>query len=444
MIRDIDGSANYTVNQECSLVYEYLHQDAAIQSPPETILKFQNLFKFAKNENVQVSEALEKIIFSHNQQFDIFLSQCVYTILDCWLEIPESISYVFQLFDAIKAIGSAKSYDRRRKQLAQLINNYFFSEAYLDLQTIIAIIQPYETTQISITDSLTTDSKIFSNNHSHSNSTLDTYLVRYTYLYKYCLPQEIQAQNLVSLVEKLQEKRQNEFEIMLSKHIIYRFRLKQLAKMRLMSKGAGKMIVKVENPSLLSEKAFRIALKQYIGKLDNNSTILERSQRFIAENEYRPHYKKFKQDLYCFLISSIKPRNSAYQFDNQLKSKLSNSFAHSDAKPLNRTLILQTCRQLFSFLTVDPASNNDSSRFAELIANLGTAQIMMILIKIVLICPEAKADLAKKMHLIAVHHQLKTVQEASWLLKSLEHLLIAFSIYFGNIDVTIIKSVVSK
>ena len=445
MIRDIDGSANHTINSECSLVYEYLDQSAAIQSPSETIIKFQNLFKFATNEDIQVSQALENLISANKQQFDLFLSQCFYTILDRWLETSKSIDHVSELFEAIETIGITKSYDRRRKQLAQLIANYFLSEAYLQLKTIVAIINPHKTEQISLSNSSATD-KISSNNNDrdrHSISILNTYLVRYTYLYQYFLPPDIQADHLVSLFEQLQSNRQKDFEIMLSKHIIYRFRLKQLAKMKLMSKGAGKIISKAQNPSLLSEKAFRIALQQYIGKTDNNSTILERSQLFMAENKYRPTYKKFKQDLYCFLVSNIKPRNSTYRFNHRLKQKLRDIFAHSNDKPLNTTLILQTCRQLYSFLIVDPASNSNPSAFAELIANIGTAQVMMLLIKIALVCPDSKADLEKKIYLIVTHYQLQTVKEAPWLLKSLEHLLIAFSVYFGKIDISIAKSAIS-
>ncbi|WP_319419670.1 hypothetical protein [Pleurocapsa sp. FMAR1] len=78
------------------------------------------------------------------------------------------------------------------------------------------------------------------------------------------------------------------------------------------------------------------------------------------------------------------------------------------------------------------------------IINLGTAQMMMILIKIVLICPESKSDLEKRIALIASYYQLNAIQEIPWLFKTLEHLLIAFSIYFGNIDVSIAKSVVAK
>lgn len=434
MIRDINSSTRQT-SQECNIVYQYLRHRTAIVSPPELIQEFQNLLQQGRNEDSQVSTALEKIIFGAKQQFNLFLSNCFYLILDHWLETSESMVYVAQLFNTFEIINQTRSYDRRRKLLVQLIKNYQQTKYYLQLRAIIAVINPQKIDNI--------DYKGIDYKSDSSTTTIDPYLVRYPYLYQYFLASDEQFNHLRIFIEKLQNKQQQDFEILLSKHIIYRFRLKQLAKMKLLAKGAGKMITKVDNPSLLSERAFRIALRQYIGKIDHQDTLIERSQNFITENELRHNYLEFKRDLCCFLTSNIQPRNTNYNFKSKFKQKLASIFHQSDAKSLNRTLILQTCRQLFSFLIIDPTVSDNQSRFAELIANLGTAPVMLILIKITLICPESKPDLEKKIGLLVSHYQLQNVQETPWLIKSLEHLLIAFSIYFGNVDVSIMRSALS-
>ena len=436
MIRDISGSTGQQTSQECNIVYEYLHQRAAIKSPPELIQEFQKLLKQGKNADSKVSQALEKIIFSPQPQFEIFLSHCFYLILDCWLEnAPESMLYLDQLFNTLDVLGKTRSYDRRRKRLVQLIENYQQTESYLRLKAVITIIHPQGVGDAADENSVITN-EVSGNKNDHSLTMINNYLVRYTYLYQYFFPSGEQFNHLALLIEKLRDKRQRDFEILLSKHIIYRFRLKQLAKMKLLTKGAGKIITKVDNPSLLSEKAFRVALKQYTGKLDHETTVLERSQRLITENELHHSYKEFKRDLYRFIVSDVQPRNNSYNFKSSFKQKLGSIFPQSDAKSLNRTLVLQTCRQLFSFLIVDPALSSNPQRFADLITNLGTAQVTMILVKIILICPEAKPDLEKKLCSIVAHYQLQKLQSAPWLVKSLEHLLVAFSIYFGNLDVS--------
>ena len=56
----------------------------------------------------------------------------------------------------------------------------------------------------------------------------------------------------------------------------------------------------------------------------------------------------------------------------------------------------------------------------------------------------AQSDLVKKLSTIVTYYQLHHIQDATWLIKTLEHLLIAFSIYFGKIDVSVAKSVISN
>ena len=406
----------------------------------------QNLFPSFRTscntvEKPEVSQAFEAIIAE--PEFELFLSRCFYIILTCWLDRPGAIAYLNQLFDILNAVGRSKSYERRRKHLIGRVKDYQQSQSHQQLRLLVSIINPLAETADNSRNLLTTSQPI-DNSQGLKTPLISSYLIRYPYLYPHILPKEVEIPRLREQITELQNIRQKDFEIRLSKHIIYRFRLKQLAKMNLMTKGAGKMITKADNPSLISEKAFRIALQQYVGKLDNGSTLLERSQLFIAENKHRQNYGVFKQDLYRFIVKDIKPRNKTYQFASLLEQKLIGIFPQANEKSLNPTIILQTCRQLLSFLIVDPAHTQDSAQFAELVANLGTAQVMMILIGIVLICPESKNDLTKKIYLIARHYQLNTVQANPWLLKSLEHLLIAFSIYFGGVDVSIAKSVVGK
>ncbi|NJK58075.1 MAG: hypothetical protein HC939_19850 [Pleurocapsa sp. SU_5_0] len=447
MIRDIDSSARQTIGQQQvqqhQLIYQYLRQGASSQTPPELIQKFQHLLQQGKNDDTQVTKALEKIIFAEESQFHMFLSQCFYTILDSWLHQSESLVYLDQLLNTLDVVCKASSYDRCRKQLIQLIKNYKQTEFYQQLKLIIALIHPSEVIAKKLDNSLVTNESADISN-SLPTSLIDAYLIRYPYLYQCFLPQDFEAQKLIEAIQQLQSDRQKNFEILLSRHIIYRFRLKQFAQMRMMATGAGKMIMKVANPSLLSAKAFQIALQQYVGKIEQNNTLLERSQRFVAENKYRQTYQVFKQDLHRLLASNIKPRNNTYQFSSLLEQKLVDIFPQANDKPLNQTQILQTCRQLFSFLIPDPRLNEQRDQFAELVANLGTAQTMMVLIKMTLICPESKADLEKKICMIATHYQHQTIRQVPWLIKSLEHLLIAFSIYFGNIDVSIAKSALSN
>lgn len=113
MVKDINGSTQHSFDLECSIVYQYLHHRAATQSPVEVIQEFQNLFQLGKNQNIQVTQALGEVILS--EQFNEFMSNCFYTIINCWSDTLESRFHVDKLLDTLDIITSQKSLDRRKK-----------------------------------------------------------------------------------------------------------------------------------------------------------------------------------------------------------------------------------------------------------------------------------------------------------------------------------------
>lgn len=441
MIKNLDSSTWQPIAREIGIIYEHIRECASNKLPESVINEFKCLFLEGKSENSQISQALEKIIFSPlgQQKFDLMLSNCCYLIIDCWSNQPESLKLIDELISIFDLVNQAKSYDRRKKQLIQLIGDYQKTELYLQLRAIVSIITVEESAKSIPTKTISTGS--ISTNSTSTNILINTYIRRYTYLYEYFLSGTEHIPQLTKLIKTTQGSRRQKFEIQLSKHIIYRVRLQQIARIRLLSKGAGKVITRVENPTLLSEKAFKVAMKQYINKIDGEYTLLQLAQRFLVQNNLRNCYREYKKDLAKYLVSNLEPKNNNYQFESKLRQKMNEIFSQSDSKSLNQTLILQTCRQLFSFVIVESSPNSQPNyhQFPELISNLGTAQTVAILIKLILICPEAKSDLEKKMALITTYYQLHSIKQVPWLVKTLEHLLVAFSIYCGKVDVSIAK-----
>ena len=246
MINDISGSIQ-PIDREGNIIYEHLRQRADSKSPSDLIQEFRNLLLLSKKTNILVSKALETVLFSNRQQWlNTVLNNCCWIIIDCWLDNRQSMSYIPQLLDTFDVVAQTYSYNRQRKQLVRSIEDYQQSELHFKLRAAIAIINPKNTKRSELITLLTEPMTDSSDRHTDS---IDIYLPRYTYLYHNFVP-NIQTQ-ITSLVEKLQTERQKKFEILLSQHIIYRFRLKQLARMKLLSKKANKVITKVDNPSLL-------------------------------------------------------------------------------------------------------------------------------------------------------------------------------------------------
>lgn len=439
MINDISGSIQ-PIDREGNVIYEHLRQYANSKSASDLIQEFRNLLLLSRKTNILVTKALETVLFSNRQQWlNTVLNNCCWIILDCWLDDRQSMSYIPQLLDTFDVVAQTYSYNRQRKQLVQSIKDYQQSELHFKLRAAIAIVNPKN---IKRSDLITLLTERTTDNSDRHTDSIDIYLPRYTYLYQNFIP-NVQTKSLTSLIERLQKEQQKEFEVLLSQHIIYRFRLKQFAKMKLLSKKANKVITKVDNPSLLSYRAFSTALKQYFSKVDGYS-LSKRTHLFIAQNQFRTSYQVFKEDLYQFIITDLIPINNSFKFEKRLKAKLEDIFAESNHKPLNKSLIIQTCRQLFSFLIISQNEFDDSLKLTDLITNLGTAQTILILTKIVLICPETKTDLEMKICSFTARYQLKKAWEISWLIKVLEHLLISLTIGFGNIDVSLAKSITDE
>ena len=440
MINDINGSIHQSIDREANVIYEHLRQRAN-ESPSDVIREFRNLLLLSKKISSRVSNALESVLFSNRQQqFNTVLNNCCWIIIDCSIDNRRSMSYIFQLLDTFDLVAQTYSYNRQRKQLVQSIKDYQQSELYFQIRAAIAIIKPKDITRLDLITLLS--ARISDTTSSHINKEhIDIYLPRYPYLYHNFIPKSIQTKHITTLIERLQKKRQKEFEILLSKYIVYRFRLKQLERIEPSFKEANKTITKVDNPSLLSYKASSAAFKQYLSRV-NGYSILEKARIFIEENESRTSYQIFKQDLCQFITANITPTNNTFKFKNRLESKLEEMLTESNNEPLNKALMVQTCRQLLSILIIDRSKSSDSLNFKELIVNLGATQTTLILTKIVLICPELKIDLEKKIFSLAACYQQQKAREISWLIKALEHLTISFSICFGNIDTSIAKSAI--
>ena len=431
MIRD--SLSGQPIEQKIAIIYEHFTQCAKILEPESVTNEVRCLFLQGKVETPIIVRAIEDILTSQisNRDFNKFVNCCLEIIINIWLTQPASKEYIPYLVTVLSEVNPRfKSYNRNKTKLTKLICQYIKSEGYLRLKSLVEFIN-YDGSK-----NLDMEAKAAS------------LIQRYPYLYEHYLLEDDYTLDYLEnnysdvskkLISTIQVKNQKRFEVQLSQYIIYQIRLFQFARMRLLSKGAGKAINRVQNPTLLSDKDFKLAFKYFIGKIDGNNTLLQLSKKFANRNKIGNHYKIFKQELHQYLIHSIQVKDINYHFSTKLEAKILAIFIRSDNRELNKSLILQTCRQLISFLVMGSSDYPDFNQFADLVANLGTAQAVFLLVKIVLICPEVKSDLEKKMMIILNYYQDCKIEEVLWLIKSLEYLEIAFSIYFGKVDVSIAK-----
>ncbi len=415
------------IQQKIAIIYEYLAQCAELLAPESVINEVSCLFLHGKVEIREVVKALEDIINSQisDREFGKFINCCFHLIINIWLTESKSQEYIVELINIFNDFNPrVKSYNRQKAKLNKLIWQYQTSDFYLQLLALGTVIN---------FDGL---------KNLDREAQIASLIQRYPYLYKNYFLEDNCINASVELIATIQTKNQQRFEFQLSKYLIYQIRLLQVARIRLLSKGAGKVINRVNNPTLLSDKDFKTAIKHYLGKIDGEHTLLQISQKLSDRNKAGYSYQEFKQELKQYLLRNFQPKNSQYDFDNQLKDKINLTFPQSNNRVLNNSLILQTCRQLISFLIIQNSQSPDYKRYKDLVANLGTAQVVLFLVKILLICPEVKSDLDKKIMIVFNYYQHHKTAEVLWLVKSLEYLAIAYSIYLGQVDVSLAKNTV--
>jgi hypothetical protein len=427
VIQNRDDLIWQSIYQEKSIIENNLLEWLTDEKPEALIAKFTALFIEGNHQDEKLIQALDKVLFlpQEQQKFSHLINFCCHLIIDRWSNNPEYASFIPQLievFDLIKP--QTKSYARLKSRLIQGIKKYKESELYCQLKFIIAIILDRET-KVDL----------------EQNLLVRDLVTRYHFLYRHFLIEYLPITTIPKdILAKSQEKEQ-QFEFKLYQYSLYRARLIQLAKARQFSQGAGKVIRRIENPTLLSDKDFKMATDIYSSKLDGEHTLTQMAHKLVANNTLRHNYGHFKQELYRYLLYKIDNKNSNYPLDRYLKQKLEQIFPQADSRQLNDSLILQTCRQLLSFLMKEGDRSTEPVTFVESIANLGTAQTIVLLIKIVSICPQVKPDLEMKLATLFTNYQNDKVQDTLWLVKSLEHINIAFGLCFGKVDLSATKIV---
>ncbi|MDJ0574993.1 MAG: hypothetical protein QNJ65_07480 [Xenococcaceae cyanobacterium MO_234.B1] len=411
------------------VIYEYLRNSVESKPPQEMIGEFRYLFLELRHNNTEVRQTLENIVLSKHKEYMFLqiLNYCCHILINYWSQKAETYPYIWELLELFNPVNFRQTkrvryHDRRRQKLFDLVQNFNQTEYYLKL--------------IRIAKFVNTSSAI----KLKEQSFIGDLLSHYPYLYSPVLLGKESIPGTSNLILNLQQKRQKKFELQLAQHMIYRSRLVQIARAKQLSNRAGKIIKRVDNPTFLGEADLKKTLKQYLNKIDETGTIYQHAKRFLIEIKFIKSYKEFKQSLYQYLILGIRQSTTnKYLLQQKLKQVIDDIYYQSDSQPCTNSLMLQTYQRLLRFFVVDTTRQNDHHQLIELIMNLGTTQTTALLLKIILISPHVKLDLEQRLGILFSSYESHTIEDGKWLVKLLENILIAFSLYFGDINLSIPK-----
>ena len=298
MVRTKYKTATNSNKEKQQQVYDHLLYSVKTESPIEVLERFNHLFiKGTGYQDNRIRLALESIVESNNAEleFPLFFNRCCHIIVNRWQMQPNDKLEIIELVSSIeRALPPGGTVSRTARKLRQLVKDFHHTEYYVRLQRLARLID----------GSLEPQQRRHNRIEIVSNSVGDL-IQRYPYLHQHCLVTEGSTEEFQQTVETIQAQIQSSYEMNLSQYITHRVRLARMVKQY---KAANKtripkrLVQKVENPTLLSDRELDKALRHYMGKVEQNYSYYDLSKKFLTHTSQTRSYKEFKADLYEYIV----------------------------------------------------------------------------------------------------------------------------------------------
>lgn len=411
-------------------LYNHWLECVQYEEPSVLIERFRLLFVEGSGyRDREIAQAFEEMLLHKqiSQEFSSILCRCCHILINRWYGDGKKQSAIAELIELFGAAGyqqrSVSMYSRTTRRLFDLMQEFIKSDQYLTLKRVNQIIQQRGS----------------NNGKIGEPKALGEMFPRYPYLYPHCLLSDGSSHDYQKLVKKLQSQKQKQFEIDLSQYVAHQIRKAKARKETTMSFGRPESII-IKNPTVLSDQELFSALKQFVGKVEGQSSIRDLAQRFVSHSSSFPNYRAFKNELFDYLKTSLTESSYGKRvFAEKLYKQIQGIFPHSDSQKFTEFLMIRTCSQLLNFLVVESPQNPEHFIFLDLISNLGPLITIGLLIKIVLICNQVKPYLEKRFSILFFHYEDTAPKDIVWLVKALENLNIALSCHFGSMDLTFVR-----
>ncbi|MEQ8972214.1 MAG: AAA-like domain-containing protein [Coleofasciculus sp. C1-SOL-03] len=395
-------------------LYKHLIDCLQRESPEQMIERFHQLFIHGIDYSDQkILDILYRITASRraDQEFKYIIYRCCHILVNRWQMTPKEHVAINKLLDLFQI-----SHQPTTSRLRQLVQTFINSEEYRALERLRVVVDEPTSTEKS---------------SKWERKKLAELIGRYPFLFSYCLLSQDCSEEAQQTIQKLQAEKQQQLEDELWQYATY------LVKGSVSPTRMRKPLVK--NPTLLDDEELHLALRQFGGKAKNSFAYCE-AQNFLHRTLKTPSYSLFKDNLYQYIIASIDPSYGQHYFYGLLNKHLANTLTEYNQNKLDKFLIKKTCSQLFNLLIVESPEKPEHYWFDDLVVNLGSLQMTVLLLKLVLLSPsEIRPDLEKRMAILFNHYESKPMGDIPSLVKSMENLNVAFVVNFGFRDFSLLN-----
>ncbi|MFQ4144089.1 hypothetical protein [Chlorogloeopsis sp. ULAP02] len=190
-----------------------------------------------------------------------------------------------------------------------------------------------------------------------------------------------------------------------------------------------------QNPSILGDELLRliktIIVRKGVFSYENIANI------FLKQIKNQT-FKDFKKSLQKYLIFYVRQQNFIETLNQQLLDKLLNWKSEYDEEIIDKDLLLRTCNRVIDYLTIEN-TQEPSPLFVLLLSQGHPLTLVIVLLKIILICPNSRSHLEARIAHLIHHYEQYSEAECKWLINFLEIFSITFAIYAENVEYNLIK-----
>lgn len=403
--QDIVKSKSQPMNLQIAQerLYSFLVGIVQKWRPDDTLQEFKSLFiDFNDSPNLAKSTGLYRISFMKKEKdFSYTIKRCFYILVNNW-EAQRRYKYIHELiklFDDYQYQTQPNSSDEIIHKI--WLKNFINSQEYQDI-------------------------KLLAEKYKKQVSDLPTksnWSNRYTsYLLSAQAFDDKKPREQQEVARKLSRQMKDKFKFELAMYIA-----------RSQSSASSKS--RYKNPSLLGDNIIRIIkiilVKKGRFSYENLANI------FIKQTENQK-LKDFKQSLQNYLFFTIASQGCTNTVMQQLSETLSSWKKEADEKIVTPNLFLRICTRLIDCLIIENGTE-PSALFNLLLSQGHPLTLIILLLKIILICENARSHLEIKIaHLIRYYENFPE-EECQKFINFLEFFNITFAIYAENVEYTLIK-----
>lgn len=192
---------------------------------------------------------------------------------------------------------------------------------------------------------------------------------------------------------------------------------------------------KYRNPSILGENVLHliksIVLRKGIFSYSNIANI------FVKQTDNQS-FHEFKQSLEKYLIFSIKQDENIEYLRQKLSNQLFTWKQKYHERKISKGLILRTSTKVIDFLTIENGSE-PSPIFIYFIQEGHPLTLVIMLLKIILICKNARNHLEMRLGNLITHYENYPEKECRGIIHFIEIFNITFAIYADNVEYNLIN-----